>query len=345
MSRLRINAFTAATLGLWLATDLASQGINLPPPDLNPGDQYRVLFLSSSTRDATSSDIADYDALVSADADRVSELVALSTNWQAVASTDAVDARDHTSTLPSTAGGAGVGVPIYRPDGTRLADNYDRLWGAQSQSLLAAPWVTASGAQGPVSALVWTGTNLFGRAHDPLGSDDYCGVGRVGRRHSWVHYSDEPEDELFPFYGISDVLTVPAIESYGSACGFQLSVSGSPELGSSYTLRSPVVTSSSPGIGAMFLGATQQAFDLTGLGLPLALPGCQLLTSAEATVPMPVVTVRPPPFSISYFELTLPVAPQPSLVGLTLYHQGVHVGSTSQIALSQGIAVTYHVRP
>jgi len=33
------------------------------PAGLNPGDAYHVIFVSSTTRDATSSNIADYDAL------------------------------------------------------------------------------------------------------------------------------------------------------------------------------------------------------------------------------------------------------------------------------------------
>ena len=35
---------------------------SLIPAGLGPGDQFRLLFVSSTTRDATSSDIADYDA-------------------------------------------------------------------------------------------------------------------------------------------------------------------------------------------------------------------------------------------------------------------------------------------
>ena len=37
---------------------------SLIPAGLGPGDQFRLLFVSSTTRDATSSDIADYDAHV-----------------------------------------------------------------------------------------------------------------------------------------------------------------------------------------------------------------------------------------------------------------------------------------
>ncbi|MEM7205360.1 MAG: hypothetical protein AAF628_34205 [Planctomycetota bacterium] len=331
-----VSSLAAATLGLWMASSLASQGIHLPPSDLNPGAPYRVLFVTDSTRDATSADIAEYDAFVAADANAVSELAALSTNWRAVASTPTVDARDHTDTVPSTAGGTGVGVPIYRPDGTRIAATYDRLWGSSRQALRAAPQVTASGDL--VDSLVWTGTKSDGSAAEPLGFESYSRAGLTDHTVYWVWVNDEREHQQFPLYGMSDVLTVPGpFEGYGSACGFAVLASGSPELGSSYTLRSPVFPSPSPGIGAIFLGATQLALDLTALGLP----GCQLLTSSEAIVPMQVVSVRPPPFSISHFELTLPVPSQPSLVGMKLYHQGVHVDSASRIALSQGIAVTY----
>ncbi|MEM7200665.1 MAG: hypothetical protein AAF628_10390 [Planctomycetota bacterium] len=320
MNSKNINSFAAATLGLWLASNLASQGINLPPADLSPGEEYRVLFVTDSKRDATSTDIADYDAFVAADANAVNQLVALRTNWRAVGSTATVDAREHTGTLPSSAGGSAESPPIYLPDGTRIADNYDWLWGTRATPLLAPPQVTASGAVAS-NQTVWTGTYFNGtKDGDPLGEPFQARLGSANRTGYWIWYNEVLSTKLKPLYGISDVLTVPSdpFEDYGSACGFPLQPSGSSTLGFSYTLRSAPFTSSSPGLGLTFFGVTQQALDLTFLGLS----GCQLLTSSEAVVPMQVVTVRPPPLSISHFELTLQVPPQPSLVGQTLYHQG-----------------------
>ncbi len=71
---------------------------------------------------ALSANIADYDAFVTADASAVPALVTLSTNWRAVASTPGLHVRTHT-------GMGGSGVPVYLPNGTRLANGYDHLWG------------------------------------------------------------------------------------------------------------------------------------------------------------------------------------------------------------------------
>ncbi len=72
---------------------------------LDPGDQYRVIFTTSTERNALSNDIADYDNFVQAAADSGGVTAALNLSWQAVASTYFVDAHDHvgapqTSTAP-----------------------------------------------------------------------------------------------------------------------------------------------------------------------------------------------------------------------------------------------------
>ena len=120
------------------------------PVGLNPGDQYRLVFLTSTTRDATSTDIADYNAFVTAAANTQQALVDLATTWTAIASTDAVDALDNTGTNPSVT----AGVPIYLLDGVSLVanDNAD-LWDA---AIVTPIMITEAGAA--ISTLVWTGT-------------------------------------------------------------------------------------------------------------------------------------------------------------------------------------------
>ena len=95
---------------------LASWG--LTPTGLAVGDQFRLLFLSSTKRDALSSDIADYNTFVQ---DRAAaghaDIRAYSAGFGAIGCTAAVDARDNTSTT-------GTGVPIYWLDGAKVADDY-----------------------------------------------------------------------------------------------------------------------------------------------------------------------------------------------------------------------------
>jgi hypothetical protein len=90
------------------------------PVGLSAGDTYRLAFVTSTTRDGLSPDIADYNAFVTAAANSQAVLASLGTTWSAVASTnDLTDARDNTDTNP-----ASTGVAIYLLDGTsKIADN------------------------------------------------------------------------------------------------------------------------------------------------------------------------------------------------------------------------------
>lgn len=89
---------------LW-ATCLTAQAQVVPvPPDRNPDNANRSLFVTNSVTDATSADIAVYNAVVAADAVLVAQLDALGTTFTAVVSTPTVDARDNTGTDPTPAG-------------------------------------------------------------------------------------------------------------------------------------------------------------------------------------------------------------------------------------------------
>ena len=60
----------------------------------------------------------------------------------------------------------GEGVPIYRPDGVRIADDYHALWTTRTAGvtypLRAAATVTSSGQVGSANRWVWTGSNHSG---------------------------------------------------------------------------------------------------------------------------------------------------------------------------------------
>jgi hypothetical protein len=93
---------------------------------LNPGDQYRLVFITSATTNATSADITTYNTFVQGVANSSTTFPDLgNATWNIVASTLAVDARDNTGTNP----GSGTGVPVFLMDGTTLfaADNGD-IW-------------------------------------------------------------------------------------------------------------------------------------------------------------------------------------------------------------------------
>jgi hypothetical protein len=150
-SRLR---FCTTFFSLLVATSLEAAPITVPT-GLNPGDQYRLAFVTSGARDASSFIIADYNDFVQAHADAVPELLSLGVSWNAIASTLGDDARDNTDTDP----GGGTGVPIFLLDDTKLADDNSDLWDG---TLDAALDVDESGEFFGGSFSVWTGTEIEG---------------------------------------------------------------------------------------------------------------------------------------------------------------------------------------
>ena len=126
------------------------------PTDLNPGNKYRLAFVTSTTTVPVFLDIADYNTFVSGLANAVPELAALGTTWKAIGSTPDDDARDNTGTNPSSAG-----VPIYRLDNTRIADDNADLWDGSIQATLSTNQFGS-----PVGVItVWTGSSADGLAH------------------------------------------------------------------------------------------------------------------------------------------------------------------------------------
>jgi hypothetical protein len=179
------------------------------PSGLNPGDQYRLAFVSSTTRDATSTDIADYNAFVTTAANSVPELVALGTTWNAIASVQFVDARDNTGTNPEL---DPVGVPIYDLASQIIASSNLDLWDTTIQYSLS---YQEEGNLRPVSR-VWTGTAASGFASLPLGGhfpadpndSPFALQGSTASGTAWIVSNVAPRNQLFSLYAMSDVLTV-----------------------------------------------------------------------------------------------------------------------------------------
>ena len=92
------------------------------PSGVGPGQSFRLLFVSSTTRDADSTDISDYNTFVQ---DRVAagheNIRPYSTQFTAVGSTAATDARDNTETTYTS---SHRGWPIHWFNGNKVADDY-----------------------------------------------------------------------------------------------------------------------------------------------------------------------------------------------------------------------------
>lgn len=215
-----MNATSILLCSALVITSTVQAQFQLPPGDLLPGQAYRILFVTETQRDATSTDIADYNAFVAADANASPILAALGTQWFAVASTASVTARANTMTDPSPAGP--TGVPIYRPDGTRLAADYDDLWDG---TLLAVPNRTSLG--NVTSAFrTWTGVVFDGFTNlgNPLGTSTSIAGDPSLATAPWTGANNWVNTAHWPLYGISDVLVVPpppaTVEDLGPGCPY-----------------------------------------------------------------------------------------------------------------------------
>ncbi|MCX6996375.1 MAG: autotransporter-associated beta strand repeat-containing protein, partial [Kiritimatiellaeota bacterium] len=202
---------------------------------LKLGDlQYRLVFVSSTTRNANSQFIADYDTHVSNAANAVPSLNALGTTWLAIGSTGphgggaTVLAPAHTST-----GTGDASYPIYRLDGTLVATGNADLWDG---TLAASISVNESG--NPLSTMVWTGTKSDGT----IDGDWYLGDTGGGWRYygnsadtagTWTQNLGQDGVTLHSLYGISLVITagkganlLPTTTTMAIASGATLDLNG-----------------------------------------------------------------------------------------------------------------------
>jgi hypothetical protein len=99
---------------------------SLIPTGLSTGDKFRLLFLSSTKRNASSTDIADYNTFIQTRAAAGhADIRAYSAGFRAVGCTADTDARDTTYTTYTS---TDKGVPIYWLNGAKAADQYEDFY-------------------------------------------------------------------------------------------------------------------------------------------------------------------------------------------------------------------------
>ena len=176
----------------------------LKPSGLQSGDKFRVLFVTSTSRAAGSSDIADYNTFVQNRAAAGHSAIRLySAQFKVVGSTNTVDARDNTGTGTD----ARPGVPIYWLNGAKVADDYGDFYDGSWDSLERKNEHGSNGSTGRV----WTGSTNRG-----IKDAFYLGRARVQYAHSsvtlWtsrgVSSIGNASSRTYPFFGLSPVFTV-----------------------------------------------------------------------------------------------------------------------------------------
>ena len=224
-----------------LQTHFANAGMIVQAPEgLNPGDQFRIIFVTSGTIDATSNNLADYNNFVNSEAQGAT-YNGQKINWSAIVSTDAVNALMNTHSYSSSA--------IYMADGTKVSNAYSEttrgdsgsLW---SSDLLAQPDEGIDGTKYK-NRLVWTGTagngseystsifGAYGVGTSNYGTNPFTGVNTFSTPHvqvgfisasqtgsNWIQIPNisatntpglQTQTNQYQIYGISDVMTVATI--------------------------------------------------------------------------------------------------------------------------------------
>ena len=186
----------------------------LRPEGLSGGDNFRLMFMSSTTRDAASPDIQVYNTVVQ-DLAAVGhiDIQPYSAGFTVVGCTDTSNARENTNTN-------GTGYPIYWLNGNRVAndygDFYDGSWDDEANDtdesgtdahdtsqLRNRPY---TGCQEDGAKLILSGTtqHTIGSSHVVVGGINATSVGPLTSNI----YS--PAAETRPFYAISEIFQVAA---------------------------------------------------------------------------------------------------------------------------------------
>ena len=216
-------AFKVAFL---VVVNFASSLLAVPirqPDSLEPGDQYRLAFVTTTSTTAESSDIETYNAFVQATAD-AAPLGDWGLEWKAIASTETVSARDNTNT---DFGIDDEGLPIFLLDGTELVRNYSALWNAGTDFIFRTFDVNDIGERiqvGQGSVIVWTGTWIDGRPRTGTGPNMAGALGAMnpwvgtgdGGSAGWFAASNRPRDLELRMYAMSEVLTAVPEPSGGA---------------------------------------------------------------------------------------------------------------------------------
>ncbi len=189
---------------------------SLIPSGLGAGDRFRLIFISSTTRNATATAIGDYNTFVqTAAASGHADIQQYSSTFRVVGSTADVDARDNTATTYTS---ADKGVPIYWLGGNKVADQYEDFYDgdwddeANAKDESGSDRSTTLDTDKPLTGSDHNGTEAFsgsssralGASSVQLGSPNSStsGYGPLGSNFATGNSSARP------FYGLSPVFLV-----------------------------------------------------------------------------------------------------------------------------------------
>jgi hypothetical protein len=197
-----------AALGLVTATLLTTGPASAALVDsidaLNPGDMYRVIFMTSTVGLGTSTDIGVYNQRVNDAASAGSVTNPLGLSWTALASTTAVNAQTNTGVSNADI----AALSFFNTDGDLIATSGADLWSAP---LLAAILYDENGVSTGNENdhyLTWTGTDATGATSDPLGGVNVRSGDAAATDFHWMANAVNPNTFQRSLYGVSAGVTV-----------------------------------------------------------------------------------------------------------------------------------------
>ena len=167
---------------------------SLAPVGLQEGDQFRLLFISSTSRNASPSEIATYNTWIQARAaNGHTDIQDYSSSFRAVGSTEDMDARDNTGTTYTS---SDKGVAIYWLGGNKVADDYEDFYDEDWDEEAAMKNESGTGEH---AVTAWTGSD-----HD--GTEMLQGTPETSRalgnsNNAWVRFGKTNSDEHGPLSG------------------------------------------------------------------------------------------------------------------------------------------------
>ncbi|MDE2883617.1 MAG: hypothetical protein OXO53_00765, partial [Chloroflexota bacterium] len=202
----------------------------LKPAGLNPGDEFRLVFMTNTHIAASSTSISTYDAHVqnAITNNGHADIRAYGSLFRVVGSTGAVDARDHTRMNPGNQ--SHVDAPVYWLNGPRVASGKSTFWRDTWENWALTDRRVETGNRETGSDWPWTGTMTDGRkdSSNHLGASSVRrGIFRTGSSSrgpissTWTSTNTESHS----VYGISPVFRVGGDEDYES---FWLTIEADP---------------------------------------------------------------------------------------------------------------------
>ena len=202
--------FTVAQAGL-------TSDSGLIPSGLGVGDTFRLVFISSTTRDASSSSIDDYNTFIQARAAAGhADIQPHSSLFRAVGCTNSTNATANTNTRA-----ADTSVPIFWLNGAKAADDYDDFydgsWDNEAEEADRDEFGINSVVTGQALGYIFTGCEHDGTKAGTGGTSRPLGAAavRIGILDSadggpLSSNASTPKTSTQPFYGLSPIFAVGA---------------------------------------------------------------------------------------------------------------------------------------